>query len=203
MKRHDVGILIFDDVELLDFTGPYEVFSRTRMTPGVESRRSEDSAPFRVQTIAPQRHEVVTTGGLHVQADCIFSDQPKPDLLLVPGGFGTRPLLEDRAVLDWIRTTANDATWVTSVCSGSMLLAAAGLLQGKRATSHYCVYDRLNEIDPSIEVVRNVRYVEDGIVTSAGVAAGIDMAFAMVANICGHDVAVETAAYIEYPWKAD
>jgi transcriptional regulator GlxA family with amidase domain len=199
MDKHSVGIFIFDGVEVLDFAGPFEVFSRTRLVPGTESRRSEDSAPFEVFTIAATREVVHTTGGLAVLPNHDFASAPRVDLLVIPGGFGTRALLEDAATLEWIRHTAAAARTVTSVCTGSLLLARAGLLAGRRATTHWGALDLLAGIDPTVTVEREARVVEDGIVTSAGVAAGIDMAFAVVEKICGRAVADETAKYIEYP----
>jgi transcriptional regulator GlxA family with amidase domain len=190
---------MFDGVEVLDFAGPFEVFSRTRLVPGLESRRSEEGAPFRVMTISQHEGPITATGGLVVQPEFTFESAPAIDLLLIPGGFGTRPLIEDATVLDWIRARADEAQLVTSVCSGSLLLAAAGLLGNRRATTHASALDRLNEIDPTIEVVRDRRFVVDGMITSAGVAAGIDMAFSVVERLHGKDVADETARYIEYP----
>ena len=116
MKRRSLGILLFPDVEVLDFAGPYEVFSRTRTTPGDESRRSEDTAPFRVFTVAPTRDAVAAAGGLRVLPDYGFDDAPPIDLLVVPGGFGTRPLLEDGPVLAWIGKAAAAAELV--MCRG-------------------------------------------------------------------------------------
>src|SRR5215213_7487294 len=103
MERWSVGVLIFDNVEVLDFAGPFEVFSRTRLTPGVESRRSEESAPFHVFTVAKSKEPVTATGGLVVVPRHGFADAPPIDLLVVPGGFGTRALLQDAETLDWIR----------------------------------------------------------------------------------------------------
>ena len=199
MEKINAGIFIFDGVEVLDFAGPFEVFSRTRLVPGTESRRSEDSAPFEVFTIAATREPVRATGGLRVVPHHDFASAPRVDLLVIPGGFGTRPLLEDNATLDWIRRTAASARTVTSVCTGSLLLARAGLLAGRRATTHWGALDLLAGIDPTVTVDREARVVTDGIVSSAGVAAGIDMAFAVVEQICGRAVADETAHYIEYP----
>lgn len=199
MRRRNVGILIFDGVEVLDFAGPYEVFSRTRLEPGPASRRSEESAPFRVFTVARSRETVTATGGLRVVPDFGFADVPTVDLLVVPGGFGTRALMQDPALLDWLRRRADDAEQVASVCTGSLLLASAGLLRGRRATTHWGAVDLLAEIDPSITVESDARVVEDGIISSAGVAAGIDMAFVVVEMLHGKNVADETAAYIEYP----
>ncbi len=136
MDKWTVGILIFEGVEILDFAGPFEVFSRTRLVPGVESRRSDESAPFHVFTIAKSHTPISTTGSLTVTPHYAFADAPRVDLLVIPGGFGTRPLLHDAETLDWIRRTAAAARKVTSVCTGSLLLAKAGLLTGRRATTH-------------------------------------------------------------------
>ncbi|MDP6740754.1 MAG: DJ-1/PfpI family protein [Planctomycetota bacterium] len=195
----NVGILIFDGVEVLDFAGPFEVFSRTRLAAGLDSRRSDDDAPLHVFTVAETGAEIVATGGLRVVPHHGFDSAPSIDLLVVPGGFGTRPLLESEEVLAWIAKTAASAQRVTSVCTGALLLARAGLLSGKRATTHWGAYDALAEVDDTIEVDRGARFVEDGAITSAGVAAGIDMAFAVVESLFGQEVADETARYIEYP----
>ena len=197
----NTAILIFDGVEVLDFAGPFEVFSRTRTEPGFESRRSDATAPFRVYTVAPERREVVATGGLRLTANFTFEDAPRTDLLVVPGGFGARAQVEQAATLDWIRRVAADARLVTSVCTGAAELARAGLLQGRRATTHFGSYDWLASLDPTITVERGARYVDDGVVSSAGVSAGIDMAFAVVEKRCGREVAAETARYIEYDWR--
>ena len=200
MEKRAVGILIFDNVEVLDFAGPFEVFSRTRLTPGPEARRSEESAPFRVFTVARANEMVSATGGLRVWPDYSFADAPAIDVLVVPGGFGTRPLLNDEPTLAWIRSRSAAARQLASVCTGSLLLAKAGLLAGKRATTHWNALDLLASVDPTVTVERGVRFVEDGVITSAGVAAGIDMSFQLVARLCGVAVAEETARYIEYPW---
>ena len=199
MEKVNTGIFIFDGVEVLDFAGPFEVFSRTRLQPGTASRRSDETAPFEVFTIAATREVVRATGGLCVVPQHDFASAPRVDLLVIPGGFGTRALLEDTPTLDWIRRTAGAARTVTSVCTGSLLLARAGLLAGRRATTHWGALDLLAGIDPTVTVEREARVVTDGIVSSAGVAAGIDMAFAVVESICGRAVADETAHYIEYP----
>jgi len=195
----NVGILLFDDVEVLDFAGPFEVFSRTRLVAGAASRRSEESAPFQVFTVAETPGPVTATGGLRVLPHHTFADAPAIDLLVVPGGFGARRLLERNTVLDWIRAQAEGARHVTSVCTGSLLLARAGLLAGRRATTHWSALDALAALDPTISVQADARVVHDGVVSSAGVAAGIDMAFALVEMLCGPDVADDTARYIDYP----
>jgi transcriptional regulator GlxA family with amidase domain len=198
LDKWTVGILIFDGVEVLDFAGPFEVFSRTRLVPGVESRRSEESAPFQVFTVAKSHAPVSTTGGLRVIPHYAVVDAPGIDLLVVPGGFGTRALLDDAETLEWIRRAAEAARKVTSVCTGSLLLAKAGLLAGRRATTHWGALDLLASLDPGTTVERELRVVDDGVISSAGVASGIDMAFYVVEQLFGRDVADETARYIEY-----
>ncbi len=196
--RKTVGILIFDDVEVLDFAGPFEVFSRTRLVAGSDSRRSDDSAPFDTFTVARTPDVVTAIGGLKVIPHYGWADAPGIDILVVPGGFGTRALLNDEATLAWIRETAARSSQVTSVCTGALLLAKAGLLRGRRATTHWAGLDLLASLDPTIQVQREMRVVSDGVVTSAGVSAGIDMAFTVVERLCGRAVADETAHYIEY-----
>ena len=196
--RKTVGILVFDDVEVLDFAGPFEVFSRTRLVAGSDSRRSDDSAPFDTFTVARTPDVVTAIGGLKVIPHYAWPDAPGIDILVVPGGFGTRALLNDEATLAWIRETAARSSQVTSVCTGALLLAKVGLLSGRRATTHWAGLDLLASLDPTIQVQRDSRVVSDGVVTSAGVSAGIDMAFTIVERLCGRAVADETAHYIEY-----
>ncbi|HEY2292129.1 MAG TPA: DJ-1/PfpI family protein [Thermoanaerobaculia bacterium] len=198
METLNVGILLFDNVEVLDFAGPFEVFSRTRLQPGVETRRSEEGAPFQVFTVARNRDPITATGGLTVVPRHGFADAPRIDLLVVPGGFGTRRLLNDEETLGWIRRTAAAARQVTSVCTGSLLLAKAGLLQGRRATTHWGALDLLDSLGAGVTVERASRVVDDGVITSAGVASGMDMAFYIVETLFGREVADETARYIEY-----
>lgn len=202
MVRLNTAILLFDGVEVLDFAGPYEVFSRTRLEPGMASRRTDESAPFLAFTVARSRDSIAATGGLRVLPDHRFEDAPLIDILVVPGGFGTHALLEDSATIRWIQDVAGRATHVASVCTGALVLARAGLLDGRRATTHWGSYDHLAAMGEGIAVDRTSRYVDDGVITSGGVAAGIDMAFHMVERICGRDVANETARYIEYPRSA-
>ena len=150
-------------------------------------------------TVARSASPVTAVGGLKVVPDYSFEQAPKIDLLVVPGGMGARALLDDAVVLDWIRVIAAGARQTTSVCTGALLLANADLLDGRRATTHWGALDQLESLNRGIDVDRESRFVDDGIVTSAGVAAGIDMAFHLVEQHCGRDVANETAHYIEYP----
>jgi transcriptional regulator GlxA family with amidase domain len=197
VNKLTVGIFIFDNVEVLDFAGPFEVFSRTRLEAGIESRRSDESAPFNVFTVAKIDGPITATGHLRVLPDFIIANAPSIDLLVVPGGFGTRPLLQDEEVLDWIRHVAASANKVTSVCTGSLLLAACGLLEKRHATTHWGALDLLESYN-GVQVDRDRRVVDDGIITSAGVASGIDMALYVVEVLFGSEVADETAQYMEY-----
>jgi len=198
MKKINVGILIFDEVEVLDFAGPFEVFSRTRLLKGAESRRSDESAPFNPFTVSIDTKPLTATGGLKIIADYTFNNFPKIDILIIPGGFGTRTLLNNESLLKWIKTVSDKANITASVCTGSLLLAKAGLLEGKRATTHWGAIEALKSISKDIQVITERRVVNDEIITSSGVSSGIDMAFMIVENLYGEQVASDTAKYIEF-----
>jgi transcriptional regulator GlxA family with amidase domain len=197
MNRKRVGILVFPEVEVLDFCGPFEVFSVTRLD---ESRRREDPSPFEVVLVAETTEPVTATGGLRVLPDHDLANSPRLDILVVPGGWGTRGLVNNETVVAWIRERSAASELSTSVCTGSFLLGKAGLLDGRRATTHGMSLDRLRDTFPSIEVIRDQHVVEDGwTITSAGISSGIDMALRVVARYHGEDVARATARYMEYP----
>ena len=198
MKKINVGILIFDEVEVLDFAGPFEVFSRTRLLKGAESRRSDESAPFNPFTVSIDTKPLTATGGLKIIADYKFNNFPKIDILIVPGGYGTRTLLNNEILLKWIKAVSDKANITASVCTGSLLLAKAGLLEGKRATTHWGAIEALKSISKDIQVITERRVVNDEIITSAGVSSGIDMAFMIVENLYGEKVASDTSKYIEF-----
>ena len=198
MERWNVGILLFPEVEVLDFAGPFEVFSRTRLTGGIASRLSEEAAPFSVFTLARTAEPVRATGGLVVVPTYAFADLPAVDLLVVPGGLGTRPLTKDAEMLDFLRGMATRVRRLAGVCTGSLLLAKAGLLDGRRATTHWASLDHLGKLGRDLTVERDQRVVDDGIITSGGVSAGIDMALYVVEILWGREVADETAHYMEY-----
>ena len=198
MKKINVGILIFDEVEVLDFAGPFEVFSRTRLLKGAESRRSNDSAPFNPFTVSIDKKSLTATGGLKIIADYTLNNFPKIDILIVPGGYGTRTLLNNEILLKWIKAVSDKANITASVCTGSLLLAKAGLLEGKRATTHWGAIEALKSISKDIQVITERRVVNDEIITSAGVSSGIDMAFMIVENLYGEQVASDTSKYIEF-----
>jgi len=134
-----------------------------------------------------------------MQAHHSFADAPPLEVLLYPGGQGTRPQLKDEWILDWVRRQRATASLLTSVCTGSLVYAAAGVLSGRPATTHWAWLDLLRELDPSIDVRRNERFVDDGdLVTSAGVSAGIDMALHLVARLASIDRAREVGREIQY-----
>jgi transcriptional regulator GlxA family with amidase domain len=198
LERWNVGVLLFDGVALLDVAGPFEVLTRARLEPGVESRRTEDNALFDVFTVAKTTEPVNATGGIVLVPRHSFADAPRIDLLLVPGGFGTRPVLQDAETIDWIRRTAASARRTASVCTGALLLARAGLLDGRRATTHRGSFGLLTSLAKDVAVDREARFVDDGVMTSAGVASGMDLALHIVETLFGRAVADETARYIEY-----
>ncbi len=183
MTPMQVAILIFEKLTALDAIGPYEVL---RSVPGWE-----------VRFVGPAKGMVRTdSGALGLSADYALDEVIEPDILLVPGGKGNRPLMTDEAVLAWLRAVDKTTKWTTSVCTGSLVLGAAGLLEGKRATTHWLYLDALGELgaDPV-----GGRFVEDGkIVTAAGVSAGIDMALHLVGREVGPEVAQAVQLGIEY-----
>lgn len=196
MKRLMTGIVIFDDIEVLDFCGPFEVLSVTRLN---EARRREEPSPFDVRLIAPQGKNVTTAGGMQVLAQHTFADTPPLDILVVPGGWGVRRELENPAMAPWLRQQAQQVTLLTAVCTGSMLLGQAGLLDGRHATTHWKSLDWMRQTFPGIQVDAQHHVVEDShIITSAGISAGIDMALRIVARCWGEDVATATARHMEY-----
>jgi transcriptional regulator GlxA family with amidase domain len=178
-----IAILIFDKLTALDAIGPYEVLSRV---PGAE-------LTFVAEETGPKRTD---TGRLGITADASIDELTDPDIFLIPGGEGNRPLLQNERVLDWVRSAHETSKWTTSVCTGSLVLAAAGVLDGLEATSHWAYLDRLAE--GGATPVKQ-RFVEDGkVVTAAGVSAGIDMALHLVARETHEDVARAIQLGIEY-----
>jgi transcriptional regulator GlxA family with amidase domain len=198
MKKLRVGIVLFDDVEVLDFTGPFEVFSATRRN---EESRSRESSPFEVILVAEKSSPVTATGGMKVVPHHTFADCPRLDLLVVPGGRGTRAQIDNPAVLEWLCDRAAEVKTLTSVCTGSMLLGHAGLLRGRRATTHWQSIDLMRDSLPDVTVVKDEHVVEEGdVLTSAGISAGIDMALTVVARYFGEETARATARHMEYPY---
>ena len=191
--RH-VQVLIFDDVEVLDFAGPFEVFGVTGLRTG--------PAPFRVETVGLSKAPIRARNGLEVRPSMSIDEATRCDVLVLPGGFGTRREMHNATLLEWIRREAADAEAVLSVCTGALLLGRAGLLDGLDATTHHVAFDELSQASPTTNVLRGARFVDNGhIVTSAGISAGIDASLHVVAKLLGHAVAAETAEYMEYDWS--
>ena len=196
-----IGIVIFDEVEVLDFCGPFEVFSVTRLD---EARRREEPSPFEVALIAESGEVITASGGMKVTPRFTFDDCPKLDILVVPGGWGTRREAGNPRMIEFIRTRAPEVEKLTSVCTGSLLLATAGLLDGLHATSHWRFLDQLRTGFPNIAVEYDQHVVEDGnVITSAGISAGIDMALRVVMRYHGEEIARATARHMEYPFPED
>jgi transcriptional regulator GlxA family with amidase domain len=184
----------FDEVEVLDFCGPFEVFSVTGGRHGL--------TPFEVCTVAEADMPVKTRGGLSVNATYSFSDCPRSDILLIPGGPGTRRELHNHRMLHWIKDRAQNAHLVLSVCSGALLLAKAGLLDGLTATTHQGALDELRVLGPNVTVDGASRFIDSGrVIASGGISAGIDMSLHVVGRLLGQDQALETARYMEYDWN--
>jgi transcriptional regulator GlxA family with amidase domain len=186
-----IGILLFDGVEELDAVGPWEVLAAwTKFFP-------DDG--FEVSCLSRSGGTVAAAKGLVIAAHHSFADAPSYDVLLHPGGQGTRPLMGDEAHLEWVRAQRAAVPLLTSVCTGSLVYAAAGLLRGRPATTHWGSLELLAETDPSIEVRPDDRFVDDGdMITSAGVSAGIDMALHLVKRLVSADRAREVRRYIQY-----
>ena len=198
MNRKQVGILVFEHVEVLDFCEPFEVFSVTRLD---EEKRREEPSPFNAFLVAETTSPVVATGGMKVLPDYDLDRCPKVDILVVPGGWGTRREVNNERLLAWIADRSRQVETLTSVCTGALLLGKAGLLDGKRATTHWRALDWLQELCPKVTVERRLHFVEEGAVfTSAGISAGIDMSLRVVARYCGEAIARATARHMEYPF---
>ncbi|MFF5129935.1 DJ-1/PfpI family protein [Streptomyces syringium] len=192
------GLLIFEGAEELDFTGPWEVFTASSMLRG-----HTDTAVLIAEHPGPVR----CNKGMRVLPDHTFDDHPPLDVFLVPGGNGTRHQVDNPALIEWITETSGDASWITGVCTGALLLHEAGPARGRRVATHYAFEDTL-ESRGDITVVRDARYVVDGnLITSQGVSAGIDMALWLIGRIHGRDHARAVRRYIQYepapPYLAD
>jgi transcriptional regulator GlxA family with amidase domain len=190
-----IGILIFDDAEELDFVGPYEVFT---MMNEVLTRRGREPS-HDVLLIAERKEPVRCRKGMVVTPHATLAEVPMLDVLLVPGGQGTRREVKNEALLAWIAKVAAEADWITSVCTGALLLTAAGPAKGKRVTTHWGFIEQLRERKEAAEVLENIRYVRDGnVVTAAGVSAGIDMALWLTGQLHTPALARDVQRAMEY-----
>lgn len=194
--RLNVAILLFDDVEVLDFAGPFEVFAVTD--------ELSDYQRFNVFTVAESPGSVRARNGLKVVPDHTLESAPKPDVLIIPGGVGSRALLRKPSVLEWVRVRHRHAAHTVSVCTGALVLAKAGLLAGLDVTTHHECLDLLRELAPDARVHADRRFHDHGrILTAAGISAGLDVSLHLVARLHGPATAQKTAAYMEYPWTDD
>jgi transcriptional regulator GlxA family with amidase domain len=191
MAGSSIGIFLFPEVEELDWAGPWEVLRVWQLYwPG-------DGA--HVFTLAQEGGPVECAKGLKVLPDHTWDDAPPIDVLVYPGGQGTRHHLDDEVVLGWLKKTAAEASLMTSVCTGSLVFAAAGLLDNRPATTHWSTIDVLGRLGQNIEVRPDDRFVDDGdVITSAGVSAGIDMALHLVARLSSRERAAEVRRAIQY-----
>lgn len=194
-----IGIYLFDDVEVLDFAGPFEVFATASR---VYSRlHPSPPKPFEVITIAREARPIFARAGLQVQPSHSFASHPPIDVLIIPGGVVDAEMTQ-RPVIDWIKRNAADSSLTASVCTGAFLLAAAGLLDGKTATTHWEDIPDLRARFPRVTVVEDRRWIDAAtIVTSAGISAGIDMSLYLVSRLADHELAVKTARQMEYDWQ--
>lgn len=195
MKR-TVAILMYEGAEVLDFAGPFEVFAVTS--------ELNDDALFEVSMVGAMRQPVRAVNGMLVMPNRSFDEIAGPDILVVPGGGGSRQAMQDAALLGWTARAAEAAEIVVAVCSGARILGALGLLAGKEVTTHHQVFEHLQQIEPSARLNREARFVDTGkIVTTGGISAGIDGSFHVVARLLGRGIADRTAAYMEYAWNPD
>ncbi len=186
-----IGILLFDDVELLDFAGPYEVFSVTNELNNYQL--------FNIFTISENGEMIKTINGLKVLPDYSINDCPSIDILALPGGDGTKRVIANKSLMKWI-FEANKRSEITfSVCSGARIPAKLGLLDNKRFTTHHAVIDDVLKIAPEAIFKKKKRYIDNGkIMTAAGISAGIDLALHIVEKVCGKSAKEQTVAYMEY-----
>jgi transcriptional regulator GlxA family with amidase domain len=192
-SKRNVAILVFDDIEVLDFAGPYEVFN-----VATELVQPE---PFYVYTVGVVERIVQGRGKFAVQPHYSIHNCPRPDLLIVPGGAGTRPLLKHDGLLAWLREQAKTTEKLMSVCTGALVLAQAGLLENLSATTHHESFTRLAELSPTTTVITDQRFVDHGhICTSGGISAGIDMSLAVIQQLLGDEALAKVITEMEYQW---
>ena len=194
-----VGILLYNEVEVLDFAGPFQVFTTATRVQA----RAHPELPklFEVITIAEASDPITARGGLQVLPSHTFENHPRLDVVLIPGGIHTGQL-ERQPVIDWIARVEAETTITASICTGAFLLAKAGLLDGKKATTHWEDLRDLRAMFPRVSVLENQRWVDEGrIVSSAGISAGTDMSLYLVERLAGRELSLVTARQMEYNWQ--
>ncbi len=191
----NVGIFIFDHVEELDFVGPWEVWN---MVNTVLKNQGKGDA-FQVRLISPKGGQVRAVKGMRVLADVSMDEVDALDIICIPGGNGVRPLIQNAAVIEWVKYIAPKCSWVTSVCTGAFVLSKAGLTKDKRLATYWGAFDEFEQLDLEGTLVPNLRYVRDGnILTSAGVSAGIDMALWLVGELFSPQFARDVQRAMQY-----
>ncbi|PXY43585.1 DJ-1/PfpI family protein [Flavobacterium hydrophilum] len=190
-NRLNVGIFIFNEVEVLDFAGPFEVFSIAE---------NENEKLFKVITITENGEMIAARNGLKIQPNVSFNETPDLDILIIPGGYGAEEIeIKNKKVIEWIKTQNQKVKILASVCTGAFLLAEAGLLDHKKATTHWMDIPRLEKEYPNITVVKDVRFVDQNvIITSGGISSGINMSFHIIKKLYGLEIAETTAKRMEY-----
>jgi len=195
MTTQTIGLLLFDGAEELDFVGPFEVFT---MFSEVARKQGRD-VKNNVVLISQTGKDITGAKGMRIGIDYAIDNAPKLDVLCIPGGNGTRAEIRNQKLLDWVAQTAAQCTWVTSVCTGSFVLAAAGLTKDKNITTHWAATEEFFELGLKGNMHKNVRYIDDGnLVTSAGVSAGIDMALWLTGQMYSIELARATQRAMEY-----
>jgi len=188
-----VALLIFEEAEVLDVAGPYEVFSVAGRRHGLE--------PFQVQMVSERPGPVALRNGFVVIPHATLDQMATPHILVIPGGFGTRREIHNETLLSWLRDLGSRVELLLSVCTGALLLGKAGLLDGLAATTHHSTFGLLRDLAPKAKVREGERFLDNGrVVVSGGVSAGIDMALHVVERLLGTELAEETASYMEYRW---
>lgn len=204
MNPMTIGILLFDEAEELDFVGPYEVFTMANFTA---SLKGEDE-PFSVALISQTGNDITGAKKMRFGVDYSFKTAPPLDVICIPGGAGTRKMINNGTLLDWVAKIAADCSWVTSVCTGAFILSAAGLTDNRNITTHWAAMNEFEKLGLKGNLQQDVRYVRDGnLVTAAGVSAGIDMALWLTGQITNIPLARATQKNMEYdpapPYTAD
>jgi len=195
-NQRNVAIFIFDDVEVLDFAGPFEVFNVTG--------EIIDPAPFNTHTVALNEEPIKARGNLSIHPHHSIDNCPTPDIILLPGGAGSRRLMKDERVLNWIAKHVDNLEKLLSVCTGAFYIAQSGLLDGLSATTHHDAFPEFKEAFPDIELIEDKRYVEhEKIITAGGISAGIDMSLYVVEQLLGEEKLALTLEEMEWQWHQD
>lgn len=193
MKYYNTAIFIFENVEVLDFTGPFEIFN--------SANRILKKDYFSVYTVAEKINKIHTRNSLQVTPDYSIQNCPPPDILVIPGGEGRKIQMNNRIILDWINTSFNKLQFLLSICTGAFILGNTCLLNGLNATTHHLSYDEFEKSFPEIHLIRNVPYVDNGkIITSAGISTGMKASLYLLDKISGGNLGKRTADYMEYDY---